>query len=56
MTRRPAPRPDPDRPGAYQPNGAAAKAGLNKSIHDAGWGESAASWSTRRPGTVGALS
>jgi putative transposase len=39
MTRRPAPRPDPDRPGAYLPNGAAAKAGLNKSIHDAGWGE-----------------
>ena len=39
MTRRPAPRPDPDRPGAYLPNGAAAKAGLNKSIHDAGWGQ-----------------
>ena len=39
MTRRPAPRPDPDRPGAHLPNGAAAKAGLNKSIHDAGWGE-----------------
>ena len=39
MTRRPAPRPDPDRPGAYLPNGAAANAGLNKSIHDAGWGE-----------------
>ena len=39
MTRRPAPRPDPDRPGAYLPNGAAAKAGLDKSVHDAGWGE-----------------
>ena len=39
MTRRPAPRPDPDPPGAHLPNGAAAKAGLNKSIHDAGWGE-----------------
>ena len=37
MTRRPAPKPDPDQPGAYLPNGAAAKAGLNKSILDAGW-------------------
>jgi putative transposase len=36
MTARPKPRPDGD--GGHQPNGAAAKAGLNKSIHDAGWG------------------
>jgi putative transposase len=36
MTRRPKPRPDGN--GGHQPNGAAAKAGLNKSIHDAGWG------------------
>jgi putative transposase len=36
MTARPRPRPDGD--GGYEPNGAAAKAGLNKSIHDAGWG------------------
>ena len=36
MTRRPKPRPADD--GTYEPNGAAAKAGLNKSIHDAGWG------------------
>jgi transposase len=36
MTRRPKPRRDGN--GAYEPNGAAAKAGLNKSIHDAGWG------------------
>lgn len=36
MVRRPAPRPNGD--GTYAPNGAAAKAGLNKSIHDAGWG------------------
>ena len=35
MTRRPKPRPDGN--GGHQPNGAAAKAGLNKSIHDAGW-------------------
>jgi putative transposase len=36
MTRRPKPRPVGD--GTYEPNGAAAKAGLNKSILDAGWG------------------
>ncbi|HEX9352896.1 MAG TPA: transposase [Streptosporangiaceae bacterium] len=30
-------RPDPDRPGEFLPNGAAAKTGLNRSIHDAGW-------------------
>jgi putative transposase len=35
MTRRPAPKPDGS--GGYLPNGAAAKAGLNKSIQDAGW-------------------
>jgi putative transposase len=39
MTRRPTPRPDPDRPGAFLPNKAAAKAGLNKSILDAGWAQ-----------------
>ncbi|MFD9063046.1 RNA-guided endonuclease InsQ/TnpB family protein [Kitasatospora purpeofusca] len=38
MVKAPAPKPDPDRPGAFLPNGAAAKAGLNKSINDAGWG------------------
>ncbi|MFG3289506.1 RNA-guided endonuclease InsQ/TnpB family protein [Streptomyces sp. NPDC048179] len=38
MSKVPAPKPDPDRPGAFLPNGAAAKAGLNKSINDAGWG------------------
>ena len=37
MARRPAPRPDLDRPGRFLPNGAAAKTGLNRSIHDAGW-------------------
>jgi putative transposase len=36
MTRRPKPRPAGD--GSFEPNGAAAKAGLNKSINDAGWG------------------
>lgn len=38
MTRRPRPKPDPDQPGAFLPNGAAAKSGLNRSINDAGWG------------------
>lgn len=38
MTRRAKPRPDPDRPGAFLPNGQAAKSGLNRSIHDVGWG------------------
>ncbi|WP_316528155.1 RNA-guided endonuclease InsQ/TnpB family protein [Kitasatospora brasiliensis] len=38
MLRAPAPRPDPDRLGAFLPNGAAAKAGLNRSVSDAGWG------------------
>jgi putative transposase len=38
MVRTPAPRPDPDRPGVFLPNGAAAKTGLNRSISDAGWG------------------
>ena len=36
LVRRPRPRPDGQ--GGYQPNQAAAKAGLNRCIHDAGWG------------------
>ncbi len=36
LTRRPAPMPDEN--GGYRQNGASHKAGLNKSIHDAGWG------------------
>lgn len=39
MTKAPAPKPDPDRDGAFLPNGAAAKAGLNRSILDAGWAQ-----------------
>jgi putative transposase len=39
MTRRAVPRPDPDQPGAFLPNGAAAKSGLNKVILDAGWAQ-----------------
>jgi putative transposase len=38
MTRRPKPRQGESGDGTYEPNGAAAKAGLNKSILDAGWG------------------
>jgi putative transposase len=38
MVRAPRAKPDPENPGGFLPNRAAAKAGLNKSIHDAGWG------------------
>jgi transposase len=38
MVRRPKPRPDPDNPGHFLPNGEAAKAGLNRSIHANCWG------------------
>jgi putative transposase len=38
MVRAPRARPDPERPEAFLVNGAAAKAGLNRSIHDAGSG------------------
>jgi putative transposase len=39
MTRAPRPKVDPSNPGEYLPNGAARKAGLNRSINDAGWGQ-----------------
>jgi putative transposase len=39
MVRAPKGQPDPAQPGAYLPNGARRKAGLNRSIHDAGWGQ-----------------
>ena len=39
MARHPKPKPDPDRPGEYLPNGATSKAGLNRSILDAGWAQ-----------------
>jgi putative transposase len=39
MVRRPAPRPDPDQPGRFLPNRAAAKTGLHRSIHYAGWAQ-----------------
>jgi putative transposase len=37
LVRRPQPR--PDGAGGYEPNGGAAKTGLNRCIHDAGWGQ-----------------
>jgi putative transposase len=39
LSKRARPVPDPEQPGAFLPNGAAAKSGLNKSILDAGWGQ-----------------
>jgi putative transposase len=39
MTRRPLPRPDLGKAGTFLPNRTAAKAGLNKSILDAGWAQ-----------------
>lgn len=38
MSKAPAAKPDLDKAGAFLPNRAAAKAGLNRSINDAGWG------------------
>jgi putative transposase len=38
MVRAPGAKPDPSDPGQYLANGARAKAGLNRSINDAGWG------------------
>ncbi len=38
LSKRPEPKQD-EAPGQYVPNGASAKAGLNKSILDAGWGQ-----------------
>lgn len=38
MVRRPKPKPDPDQPGVFLPNGARAKAALNKAILASVWG------------------
>jgi len=40
MVRAPKGKPVSEQPGAYLTNGARRKAGLNRSIHDAGWGHS----------------
>ncbi|MFI0780322.1 RNA-guided endonuclease InsQ/TnpB family protein [Streptomyces sp. NPDC021212] len=39
MTKSPAPKADPEQSGSFLSNGAAAKAGLNRSILDAGWAQ-----------------
>ena len=39
MTRRPKSKPGPGQPGTFLPNGAGAKAGLNKAVLDAGWAQ-----------------
>lgn len=54
MTRRAKPKPDPDSPGQFLPNMAAAKSGLNRSILDAAWSQflgiytAKAAWAGRR--------
>ena len=50
MTRKPAPKPDPDQPGAFLPNGARARAGLNRGILTAGWGLFAQRLEQKAPG------
>ena len=42
MVAKPKPKPDPHRPGVFLPNGAGAKAGLNKAILGSCWGQVAA--------------
>jgi putative transposase len=39
MTKKPAPKPDPEQPSVFLPNQRAAKGQLNKSILDASWGQ-----------------
>jgi transposase len=52
MTKRPKSRPDPDRPGAYLPNGRRAKAGLNRGILANGWGNLLQRLEQKAPGRV----
>ena len=52
MTGRPKPKPDPDQPGAFLPNGAHAKAGLNRAILAQGWGLLARRITEKAPGRV----
>lgn len=52
MTATPRPKPDPDQPGAYLPNGARAKAGLNRAILAQGWGLLARRTEHKAPGRV----
>ena len=52
MTRRPKPKPDPERPGAYLPNRRRAKAGLNRGILASGWGALVIRLEDKAPGRV----
>lgn len=49
MTKHAKPKPDPERPGVYLPNGAAAKSGLNKAILGQCWGQLATRLSAKMP-------
>ncbi|WP_350276989.1 transposase [Kribbella sp. HUAS MG21] len=52
LTRRPKPKPDADRPGAYLPNGRRAKSGLNRGILANGWGLLVQRLRQKAPGRV----
>jgi transposase len=52
MTRRPKPKPDPERPGRYLPNRRRAKAGLNRGILANGWGQLVARLGHKAEGRV----
>ncbi len=52
MTRRPKPKPDPERPGGCLPNRARAKAGLNRGILANGWGDLVARLEHKAAGRV----
>ena len=52
MTRRPKPKPDPERPGGYLPNRRRAKAGLNRGILANGWGLLVQRLENKAPGRV----
>jgi transposase len=52
MTKRPKPKPDPERPGRYLPNRRRAKAGLNRGILANGWGLLVQRLEHKAPGRV----
>lgn len=52
MTSRPAAKPDPGRAGAFLPNRARAKAGLNREIRASGWGTLVRRLKDKAPGRV----
>jgi transposase len=52
MTRRPKPKPNPERPGAYLPNRRRAKAGLNRGILASAWGSMVRRLEHKAPGRL----